>query len=53
MLKDLVVLDDQNGLAKEYVESDVVALGLPDRFANEQPESLHIEVRQAGRVHRL
>ena len=34
-LKNLVVLDDQNGPAKEQVESDVVALGLTDRFANE------------------
>ena len=35
-LKDLMVLDDQNGPAKEQIESDVVALGMSDRFAKEQ-----------------
>jgi len=35
MFHEIVVLDDQNGSAKEQIEGDVVTLGLPDRLAKE------------------
>jgi hypothetical protein len=34
-LKDLVVLDDNNGPTKKQVEGNVVAPALADGFANE------------------
>src|SRR5271165_2727955 len=46
-LEDVMMLYDQNRFAKEHVESDIVALAMPDRPAKEQREA---SVSQYGRL---